>query len=86
MVGIGTHQVITHRCEREYTDLEWEASYGDVARDLVLGVQEYEAEEEGIGYDTRGEDVRYECSVERRIMMNDARAPDADTALIRPCL
>ena len=54
----GTYQVFFDRREREYTNIKWEARHGDLARHLVPGISEYEAEEEGPSYDTRGEDVR----------------------------
>ena len=53
----GTHQVVTDRREREYTNIERQAGYGDMAGHMVSGVQEFEAEEEGYGYDTGGENV-----------------------------
>lgn len=54
----GTYQVVSDRRERERTDIEWETRYRDLAGHLVSGIPEYEAEEEGAGYDTGGEDVR----------------------------
>lgn len=54
----GTHQVIADRRERKHTDLEWQTSNRDMAGDMVLGIPEWQAEEEGAGYNTRGEDVR----------------------------
>ena len=54
----GTYQVFFDRREREYTNIEREARHGDLARHLVSGISEYEAEEKSPSYDTRGEDVR----------------------------
>ena len=62
---IGTYQVLTYRRERQHTDIEWEAGYGDVAGDMVPGVSEWQAEEEDHGYDSRGEDVRGYPGAER---------------------
>ena len=56
--GIGTYQVLADRREREHTHHPGPAGDGDVAGDLVPGVQEREAEAEGAGYDSGGEDVR----------------------------
>ncbi len=55
---VGTHQIVAHRCERQHTNFEREVGHGHLARHMVSGVQECEAEEEGFGYDTRGEDVK----------------------------
>ena len=55
---IGTYQVFFDRREREYTNIERKARHGNLARNLVPGISEYEAEEEGPSYDTRGEDVK----------------------------
>ena len=54
----GTYQVFFDRREREYTNIQWEARHGHLARHLVSGISEYEAEEKGPSYDTGGEDVR----------------------------
>ena len=54
----GTYQVVFDRRERECTNIKWEARHGDLARHLVPGISEYEAEEDGPSYDTRGEGVR----------------------------
>lgn len=53
----GTHKIITHWRERQYTDFEWEAGDGDVAGYMVFGVSEWEAEAEGAGYYSGGEYV-----------------------------
>ena len=55
---VGSYQVIFDRRERDYTNIEWEACNRDLAGGLVSGIPEYEAEEEGPGYDTRGEAVK----------------------------
>ena len=54
----GTYQVFFDRREREYTNIKRKARHGDLARHLVPGISQYEAEEEGPSYDSRGEDVR----------------------------
>ncbi|KAF6218975.1 hypothetical protein HO133_005519 [Letharia lupina] len=53
-----TYQVVSDRRERERTNIKWKTRHRDLAGHLVSGISEYEAEEEGPGYDTRGEDVR----------------------------
>lgn len=53
----GAHQVVPDRGQRERTNLEREVGDGDVARDLVLGVPGWKAEEKDLGHDTRREDV-----------------------------
>ena len=55
---IGTYQSVFDWCERERTNIEWEACNRDLARHLVSGISEHEAEEEGPSYDTRGENVK----------------------------
>ena len=55
---VGTYQVVIDRRERKHTDIEWEACNRDLAGHLVSGISKHEAEEEGPGYDTRGEDVK----------------------------
>lgn len=51
----GTHQILPYRRERLNTHHERQAGAGHMARDMVLGVQGWEASAESAGYGARGE-------------------------------
>lgn len=55
---IGTYKIVPHRSERQHSDIERAVGDGDMAGNMVLGVSEWEAEAEGVSYDSGGEDVR----------------------------
>ena len=54
----GPYQILSDRCERERTDIEWQACRRHLAGHLVFRISEHETEEEDPSYDTRGEDVK----------------------------
>lgn len=83
----GAYQVVSDRRERERADIEWEARYRDLAGHLVSRISEHEAEEEGPGYNARGEDVRVSGhEVQEKHQKEKATRSNEETDIAAICL